>query len=133
MMTELSADLIKIEVVHQLDAAREGNDDLEMVMASNSRRLQRRKRNETITHKNNTRTMNKFGIRATFAQHYQTRFGIRMKVTIHGRVGGEKLIENGRIHDVEGHTVFQASDTSDSGKDSHLSGTKTGQSIYRCT
>ncbi|KAJ4983579.1 hypothetical protein SVAN01_10898 [Stagonosporopsis vannaccii] len=59
-----------------------------------------------------------FGIRATFAPNYSSSFDVRVKLSADGRICGERLIENSRIHNIEGHIIWYRNNMPDSKKPS---------------
>lgn len=123
-MTYLSADFLKVEVItYQFDGSQEGDTDYPAEMVSNDSRYPRTRSYSRATRHHNKQPEEKVGIHATFAQSYKSRFGLRMKVTLHGRACGEKLIENNQIHDAEGHTIFDfaLNDMEGSSRDSNAS------------
>lgn len=69
---------------------------------------------KSTTRSQNEATQPALGIRATFASIYHSNFHIRMKLTSKGQICGERVIENSRIHSVEGHTIWVRGNTSTS-------------------
>lgn len=114
-MVQLSQNLLKVEIVDcQVNGTRTEDNDYEMRMKLETRSYE--KPDKSTEHKQ-VRSQDRFGIRATFAEGYTSRFDVRMKVAMHGRICGEKIIENNRIHDTEGHTVFNITESNDPNRD----------------
>lgn len=132
-MANPTKDHLKVEVIdvvdHQSVATDEDVNDIEMKIVGDGRGVEgQAKPHDRAVRCNDDRSECEFGIRATFAPSYNSEYDVRMKMTMHGRICGERLIEKSRIHNVEGHTIFIRKETKVPRADSHSPYAEKGQS-----
>lgn len=108
-MVDLSANLVKVEIVDcPFNGSEEDDNDYEIGMACYNNAAQGRKRKSTseTSKDHDGRPEKTHKIRATFSRSYSSKYAVRMRATAQGRLCAERLIENNRIHDVDGHVVL---------------------------